>query len=137
MLAGPVAAAQASDAQIRGTVKADVPKIIKSQAKILDGLATYEKTHSAKPLISASEKQNRVLKALETKLSRESSSTAAGAKGKADIIKGLKLIVGSNTILIKHLQSGQPLSASQQKAAVSAAKKGNSDLNAGGRLLKV
>jgi uncharacterized membrane protein len=43
---GPVAAAHASDASLRTTVKADVPAITRSQAKIKAGEATLKKTHS-------------------------------------------------------------------------------------------
>lgn len=136
-LAGPIAAAQASDATIRGTINSTVPKIVKSQAKVLDGLATYDKTRSAKTLITAIKTQNGVLKALKGKLSRESASSANGAKGKADIVNGLGLIVRSNTALAKHLQSGKPLSHAEANTAITQDKKGNDDLNAGGKLLRV
>ena len=136
VLAGPIAAAQASNATLLATIKSGFPKIIKSQAKILDGLATYDKTHSKTPLIKAIKTQNGVLKALEVRLSHGSPSSAQGARGKAEVIKGLGLIVGSNTTLVKHLQSGKSLSKAQSKAAVKAATKGNLDLSAGAKLLK-
>lgn len=135
---GPVAAAQASNATILATVKNDLPKITRSQAKILDGLATYQKTHSASAVVKAIHSQNRDLTALRTKVFGQSPSSAGGAKGRADIITGLKLIVASNNLLAQELQkaaAGEPISKSQLQAAVAADKKGNIDLNAGAKLL--
>ena len=137
---GPVAAAQASDATIRSTVKSAVPKIEKSQAKIIDGLSTYQQTHNPTALIKAIRGQSKTLKALETKLSSQPASSANGSKGKADIVKGLRLIIGSNNTLAKELaQSAHhaPVSKAKVKAATAADTKGNRDLNAGSKLLKL
>jgi hypothetical protein len=84
---GPVAAAQASDASIRAIVKSDIPKITRSQAKILDGLATYEKSHSATAVIKAIKAQNRDLAALEKKLASQTPTTANGY-----LVAGSKLL---------------------------------------------
>lgn len=137
---GPVAAAQASDHSLRTTVKRAVPAIGRSQSKILSGLATLDRTHKVSPLIRAINTQDRTLMALERKLTAEAPSSARGAKGKSDIITGLKLIVGSNEMMAKDLKKAskkQAVSRAQLRAATRAAKKGNADLNAGAKLLKV
>jgi hypothetical protein len=137
---GPVAAAQASDATIRSTVKSAVPKIEKSQAKLIDGLSTYQKTHNPTALIKAIKGQSKTLTALETKLSSQPASSANGTKGKSDIVKGLRLIIGSNTSLAKELQQSAhhaPVSKAKVNAATAADTRGNRDLNAGSKLLKL
>ncbi len=139
-VAGPVAAAQASDATIRSTLKTAVPKIEKSQAKLINGLAAYQRTHNPTVLIKAINAQSKTLRALETKVSGQPASSAAGTKGKSDIVKGLRLIVGSNTTLAKELQLSAhhaPVSKAKLKAATTADEKGNRDLNAGTKLLKL
>lgn len=135
----PVAVAQASDSSLRTTVKNDVPRITASQAKILTGLSKFEKTHSATALIKAIKAQDRNLTALKHRLSGESASSTAGGHGKADIVRGLTLIVGSNTTLAKDVAkaaSHKSVSKAQVAAASAADKKGNRDLVAGAKLLK-
>jgi hypothetical protein len=137
---GPVAAAQASDASIRSTIKTAVPKLEKAQAKVINALAAYQRTHSPTALIKAIGTQNKALGSLETKLSGESSSSARGAQGKTDIVTGLRLIIGSNHTLAKELQKSAehaPVSKAKVKAATAADVKGNRDLNAGSKLLKL
>lgn len=137
---GPAAAAHASDATIRSAIKAAVPKIEKSQAKLIDSLATYKKTHNPTALISAVKAENATLRALETRLSHRSASTTDGAKGKAAIVTGLRLIIGSNTTLAKELQQSArhaPVSKAKLKASIAEDNKGNRDLNAGSKLLKL
>lgn len=137
---GPVAAAQASDATLRATIKNDVPKITRSQAKILDGLATLEKSGSAKAIVKAIKAQDRDLNTLKHRIAVEGASSSAGSRGKRDITKGLALIVKSNTTLgkdISRASSGKSVSKAQVKAATAAVKKGNVDIDAGAKLLKV
>jgi hypothetical protein len=139
-VAGPVAAASASDATLRSVIKTAVPKIEKSQAKLINGLAAYQTTHNPTALIKAIKGQNTTLKALESKLSGQSASSSNGTKGKADIVTGLRLVIGSNTTLAKELQQSAnhaPVSKAKLKAATTADEKGNRDLNAGTKLLKL
>jgi len=136
---GPVAAAQASNASLRTTVKSDVPRILHSQARILDGLAVLAKTKSVKPLLHAIRAQDRNLSALKVKLSGQSASSATGMKGKHDIIRGLTLVTHANSTLVRDLAkaaSGRAVSKAQVKAASTATKRGNVDINLGGKLLK-
>jgi hypothetical protein len=117
-----------------------VPKIETSQAKLIKGLSTYQKTHNPRALIKAIKGQDKTLNALDTKLSAQSASSANGTKGKADIVKGLRLIVGSNTTLAKELQQSAdhaPVSKAKLNAATTSDVKGNRDLNAGSKLLKL
>jgi hypothetical protein len=135
---GSAAAAQASNASIRAIVKSSSPKIVHSQARILDGLATYEKTHSPSALIKAIKAQDKDLSALEAKVAGQSASTANGTKGQKDIVTGLRLIIDSNSTLVKEFQRAgahRPVSKAKLTAAEKADIKGNQDINAGGKLL--
>lgn len=138
--AGPLACAQASNSGLRRTVKLDVPRITSSQARILDGAAKYERTHSSTQLIRAIRAQDRNLLSLKRRVAAERASNTTGARAKADIMRGLTLIVDSNNTLAKDLaraSSHRPVSKRQLAAAVLAARRGNRDLALGGRLLKV
>jgi hypothetical protein len=98
------------------------------------------KTHNPTALIKAIKGQSKTLTALEAKRSSQPASSANGTKGKSDIVKGLRLIIGSNTTLAKELyQSAHhaPVSKAKVKAANAADTKGNRDLNAGSKLLKL
>jgi hypothetical protein len=135
---GPVATAQASDATIRATLKSAHPTMQKDQVKVQDGIAIYEKRHSSTALIKALNRQATDLHALQGKLSGQSASSTKGAKGKADIVKGLGLVAKSDTGLAKALRAahGKPVPRSQLTTAVATAKKGNRDLAAGMKLLR-
>jgi hypothetical protein len=135
---GTAAAASASNASLRAVIKSDAPSINRSQARILDGIATYQKTHSSKALISAIAAQDRTLTALESKVANQSASTNKGTKGKNEILSGLRLAVGSNSSLSKDLKASsahKPASKAQLKAAAKEVVKGNNELNAGLKLL--
>jgi hypothetical protein len=134
---GPVTAAQASDASLRTTIKAAAPKIDRSQAKILDGIAHLDQTKSATALIKAVKAQDKDLASLQSKLNGESASSAAGTKGKSDVIKGLGLILKSNTTLIADIQAGKKLTKAEVKTIDNEAVKGNKAAIAGQKLLKV
>lgn len=136
---GPAGAAQASDATLKATVKSDVPKLLRSQAKIIDGLAALAKTSSVKPLVKAIRAQDRDLTSLRRRLAAESASSTTGTRAKADITKGLALIVTANSTLSKDLakaSSGKAVSKAQVKAAAAAVKRGNVDVATGVKLLK-
>ncbi len=135
---GPAAAAQATDATIAITFKNDVPKITRSQARVLDGIATLQKSDTVTPLIRAIKAQDRDLTTLRRRLERETASSAGGARGQTDIVTGLRLIVRSNTTLAKDLNKssrGESFSKSRLKAASAADQRGSRDIDAGGRLL--
>jgi hypothetical protein len=137
---GPVAAAQATDATIAATVKNDLPKITRSQARILDGIATLQKNNAVTPLIRAIKAQNRNLTTLRKAVMSQTASTSGGSQGQSDIVTGLQLIVRSNTTLSKDLArsaKGEAFSKRRLKAAVAAEKRGNRDIDAGGKLLSV
>jgi hypothetical protein len=139
-VAGPVAAASASDASIRSAIKSSVPKIQKSQAKLINSFTAYEKTHNPAAPLTALKGQNKTLTALEIKLSGQSASSTNGTRGKNDIVKGLRLIVGSNNTLATELQKSAnhtPVSKAKIKAATAADTKGNKDLVAGTKLLNL
>lgn len=137
---GPVTVAQASDASIRATVRSDVPRITASQARIESGLARFQRRHSPAALISAVRAQNRNLGALRRRLAGQAPSSARGRRGKSDIVRGLALIIHSNQVLIRDLHRsahGRPTPRRELLAAVRTDKRGNRDIDAGGRLLHV
>jgi len=135
-LAGPVAAAQASDNDLRNTLDQYSPKIVKDETAVKKGLAEYPKGKS-KPLIHALKHEVSDLHALKKALSHESASSAKGAKGKKDIVKGLGLIASAYSALDRDVQAahGGAVPASQVNAAVATDKKGRTKLLAGLHLL--
>jgi hypothetical protein len=75
---------------------------------------------------------------LTTRLRSESSSTSTGSTGKADVIKGLGLIVSSNRSLIKDIEKesiGAPVSKARLNALVREDMRGGALFVAGARLL--
>jgi hypothetical protein len=137
---GPVAAAHATDASLRATLTRDVPAITRSQAKITAAQTTLEKTHSIGKLIKAVKAQDTNLTRLRTTLRKESSSTPTGAKGKADVVKGLELITSSNRALIKDIEKesvGTPVSKSRLNVLVRDDRRGSALFAAGAKLLGV
>ena len=77
------------------------------------------------------------LRTMKRKLISESASSAAGSKGKKDIVKGLTLIANAYGALRHDVQvaNGGPVPASKVNAAVSTDKKGRKKLLAGLKLL--
>jgi hypothetical protein len=132
----PVGLAQASDAGLRAAFRAGAPAIVRSQAKILNGVAAAEQSHKIGPLIKALNGQDRTLGRLHAKLAGIKPSSKAGARGRADVLNGLSLIIASNRTLLTGLEQ-KSLPKAQLRAAAAADKKGNVDLTRGAKLLKV
>ncbi len=138
MAVAPIATARASDASLRASVKRAVPTIRRSQAKINAAQATLRRTHSTTKLFSAVRVQDTALGNLRTTLQGESSSTSTGAKGKADIVKGLGLIVDSNRALVKDIKKeslGTKVSQASLNALVRGDRRGSALFVAGAKLL--
>lgn len=138
--AGPVACAQASNTTLRRTVRRDLPRITSSQARILEGTAKFQRTHSARALLTAIRAQDRNLRTLRRHVTAERASNPTGVRARADIIRGLTLIIGSNSTLSTDLVRAvnhRAVSKRQLAAAVLAARRGNRDLALGAKLLKV
>ena len=133
---GSAGLAQASDAGLRAVFKAEAPAIVRSQAKILNGAAAAEQSHKLGPLIKALRGQDRTLGKLRTRMAAIKPSSRAGARGKADILTGLGLIISSNETLITGLEK-RSLPKSVLRAAAAADKTGNVDLSRGAKLLRV
>lgn len=136
ILGGPIAVAQASDNSLKATLNNFAPKIAKDENAVKSGLAGYRKG-GVKPLTRALKHEVGDLHALKSQLSRESASTAAGAKAKKDIIKGLSLIASAYGTLRKDVlaANGGPVPAAQVNAAVNTDKKGRKKFLAGLKLL--
>jgi hypothetical protein len=109
---------------------------VRSQAKILNGVAAAEQTHKVGPLIRALIDQDRTLGRLHAKLADIKPSSKAGARGRGDVLTGLRLIIASNRTLVTGLQHGS-LPKAKLREATAADQKGNLDLNRGAKLLKV
>jgi hypothetical protein len=136
ILGGPLAVAQASDNSIRVTLNHYASKIVKDESAVASGLNGYPKGRVT-PLVHALTHEIGDLHSLKSKLAHESASSAAGAKGKKDIVKGLGLIATAYGALRHDVQvaNGGPVPASEVKAAVSTDKKGRKKLLAGLKLL--
>jgi hypothetical protein len=136
VLAGPVAAAQASDNTIKTTLNQYAPKIEHDEAAVKAGLEGYPKG-KVKPLVRALNHEVGDLHALKKKLAHESASSATGRKAKKDIVKGLGLIASAYTALRVDVEAahGGAVPLSQVDAAVHTDKKGRTKLLAGLHLL--
>ena len=136
LLAGPVAAAQASDNTIRKTLNAAAPKIVKDENAVRSGLIGYPKG-KVRPLVRALNHEVSDLRALTGKLAHDSASSARGAKARRLIIKGLGLIANAYGALRRDIKAahGGPVPRSQVAAAVATDKKGRAKLLAGLKLL--
>ncbi|HTU86768.1 MAG TPA: hypothetical protein VMF57_14410 [Solirubrobacteraceae bacterium] len=136
VLAGPVAAAQASDNDLRQTLNTYAPKIVKDENAVKKGLKEYPKGKS-KPLVKALNHEVSDLHSLKKALTHESASSTKGRKGKKDIVKGLGLIATAYGALSRDVQAahGGAVPASEVNAAVSTDKQGRTKLLAGLHLL--
>ncbi|MGO9887234.1 MAG: hypothetical protein ACLP0L_04885 [Solirubrobacteraceae bacterium] len=136
ILGGPIAVAQASDNSLRATLNSYAPKIVKDENAVRNGLNGYPQGR-VKPLIHALTHEIGDLHSLKSKLAHDSASSAAGAKGKKDIVKGLTLIANAYGALRHDVQvaNGGPVAAAKVNAAVSTDKKGRKKLLAGLKLL--
>jgi hypothetical protein len=136
IFAGPIAVAQASDNSLRTTLNSYAHKIVNDENAVRNGLNGYPQGR-VKPLVHALTHEIGDLHSLKSKLAHESASSAAGAKGKKDIVKGLTLIANAYGALRHDVQvaNGGPVPASEVNAAVSTDKKGRKKLLAGLKLL--
>jgi hypothetical protein len=135
-LAGPIAAAQASDNTIRSTISAWGPKIVKDETAVKNGLNGYPKGR-VKPLVKALSHEVLDLHKLQHKLHGEHASSKKGRKGKTLITNGLGLIASAYAALKTDVQqaNGGPVTAAKVNAAVGTDKKGRSKLKKGLALL--
>jgi hypothetical protein len=136
VLAGPVAAAQASDNDIRATLNASGQKIANDEQAIKNGLAKYRTT--SKPLVRALKHEVSDLRSLRKVLRHESASSAKGRKAKKEIVTGLELIANAYGALRADILAvhGGAVPASEVDAAVATDHKGRKKLKAGLSLLK-
>ena len=146
ILVGPIAGAQASDNAIKSTLNHYGPIICAQQnasgvcikgeeAAVTNGLKGYPASH--KRLVRALGHELGTLRALKRALVGESASSARGAKGRSDIIKGVTLIIEAYAALRVDVQvaNGGPVPASKVNPIVSTDNRGRAKLRAGLRLL--
>jgi len=135
-LSGPIAIAQASDNSLRATLNSFAPKIVKDENAVHNGLIGYPQG-KVKPLVRALTHEVSDLHTLKGKLANDAASSAKGAKGRTDIIKGLGLIANAYGALRRDVQAahGGPVPRSKVSAAVNTDKKGRAKLLAGLKLL--
>ena len=135
ILGGPIAVAQASDNTIKNTLNSFAPKIVKDENAVKSGLKGYPKGRAGRsraPWTTRWRPPHAEVEAVA-----ECASSAAGAKGKKDIIKGLGLIASAYGTLRKDVlaANGGPVPAAQVNAAVNTDKKGRKKFLAGLKLL--
>jgi hypothetical protein len=135
-LIGGVGVAQASDNTLRATLNAYAPKIVHDENAVKNGLIGYPQG-KVRPLVRALNHEVADLHALQHKLATEHASSARGAKGKTDIVKGLALIATAYSALRKDVQAahGGPVPKAKVNAAIATDKRGRSKLLAGLHLL--
>ena len=135
-LSGPIAIAQASDNSLRATLNSFAPKIVKDENAVHNGLIGYPQG-KVKPLVRALTHEVSDLHTLKGKLANDAASSAKGAKGRTDIIRGLGLIANAYGALRRDVQAahGGPVPRSKVSAAVNTDKKGRAKLLAGLKLL--
>jgi hypothetical protein len=137
VLAGPVAVAQASNNDIRGTLDAYAPKIVHDENAVKKGISEYPKG-KPRPLERALKQEVSTLHSLKTALRHESASSTKGRKAKKEIVAGLGLIASAYSSLRADILAvhGGAVPAAEVDAAVAQDKKGRTKLMAGLRLIK-
>ena len=125
-----------NDNSLRATLNSFGPKIAKDENAIKKGLQEYPQGQLS-PLTRALQHEVADLDALKSQLSHESASSAAGAKAKTEIIKGLGLIASGYAALRKNVLAahGGPVPAAKVNAAVNSVKEGRKKYLAGLKLL--
>ena len=121
MVGGPIAAqATASDSSIKQDLGRALPKLRHSQTQITSAFAAYKNTHSPTRLIKAVMTQDATLRGLQTELRHESASSTDGAHGRTDIVRGLGLLLQSNTKLDTLLRrhAGRSITAGELAGAL-------------------
>lgn len=137
VLAGPIAAAQASDNDIRSTLNQYGPKIVKDENAVKKGIHVDYPQGKWHALVHALKHEISDLHALNKALKSETASSATGAMGKKDVIKGLGLIASAYGALDQDILAvhGGGVPASKVDAAVATDTKGIKKLRAGLHLL--
>ncbi len=113
VLAGPIAVAQASNASIVATFRAANRHINADETAITNKVNAYKRDHKAGPVIAALRHEVRDIRSLNGRLKGERASTRKGARGKADITRGLALIANAYGALatdIAKARAGHPVS---------------------------
>jgi hypothetical protein len=137
MIAGPIAAANASDITIQFTLLHAAPGLQRDELRVHAAVERYATTHRAGPLVRALRAQDRDLSALQTKVRRTATSSADGSRARHDIVAGLGYILRSNYGVNSHLrrQGAVGLSPSQLRVAERLARRGETLYRRGVRLL--
>jgi hypothetical protein len=126
MVAGPVAAASASDLTIKIALVHAAPGLHRSDLRLRAAFVRYARTHRTGPVVRAIRAQDRDLSALRTRVRRSSASSSDGSRGRRDIIRGLDLVLRSNVDVNAHLsrQGATGLSPAQLRTAERLARRG-------------
>jgi hypothetical protein len=137
MVAGPIAAANASNIRIALDVQHALPGITRSQLRVKAALEHYSATRSPDRLIAAVRIQDRQLKRLRTRLRRDRASTPKGSRGRRDMLTGLSLILKSNFSINSDLRRHPILGLTKDEARATTrlARRGNADFRRGLRLV--
>jgi hypothetical protein len=134
-----VANAPASAGSIKSLVTSYNGKIVASEGKLLAAIGEYKSTQDAAPVLRALDNAIGVLRALRSKIAKQSATAARVKKGRTDLEKGLQAVIAA----YEHLKSafseksGSPSASNEdtQKADM-AVKTGRAELMQGLKLLK-
>jgi hypothetical protein len=137
-LAGPIAAARASDARIAATFAAASRHLNADEAAVAKAVKRYRRSGRVRPVIAVLRHEVRDIRAVRRAINRQSASTRKGRRGKADVISGLSLIASAYAALATDIQkahAGHPVPASRLRVTVARDRRGRAKLLAGLRLL--
>lgn len=137
MIAGPIAAANASDTTIKLALLHAAPGLHRSDLRLRAAFARYATTHRPAPVVRAIRAQDRDLSRLQTKVRRSSASTTDGSRARRDIVAGLGYVLRSNYGINGHLrrQGAAGLSPPQLRTAERLARHGDALYRRGIKLL--
>jgi hypothetical protein len=135
----PVAGASASDASIRGLIRAYGPEILVSEGHLVTALGKYKVTRNPTVVVTDLDHAIGVLRSLKRKIADQRAVATRVKEGKAKLVKGLDAVM----IAYGHLKvafgekAGSPSAADENaKKAEAAVKRGRLDLAEGLKLLR-
>ncbi len=137
-LTGPAAVAHASDSDIRAVVIHAGKTITNDESTLVQAEGKYLRTKDPAPVRTAIQHEIKDLKALRTKLGKQSSSTANGAKGKRLLVSGVSEIVTAYQRLdtvFANAGRDTAKARSESKKAIANVRKGQSEIAKGEKLL--
>jgi hypothetical protein len=138
VLAGPVSGASASKASIKAALRSYSGKIDEAEGGVLTALGAYKTSKEPAPVETALGKSVTVLKALKSKITKQSASSVKVKTAKTKLLKGLGAVI----VAYEHLGTAfsehgtdQSAAEAEAKTALAKVKAGKKELTEAARLL--